>query len=454
LEDQCIIVTSSPTDGGFDDGGEDSSDTIAVKKIGKLIVKSPYSNKECLNLEARLRESVRQRFQEEAKKTTASASDAEKCEYKGSVVCYKTGNNILNVINSALSNNGTSKVSEKWECIPKKDAGKKRPSSNTGNNTGSRTGNNTSSGSLLDSLRNSLLSALSQPYYNPAPTNPVKCGANQTTSTNIFGRAECKNKTETKPQCIIAASKEEIKAGERVTIKWKTKGAEKVSITDIGSSVPKSEEKIVRPTETTTYKLTATGKGRNNTKTCEVKVVVDGEIDGAIGASPPNLSCSPNTIQKDRSSEIKWACPSSADSSEGFGIDTGGRISGDVTVSPGYNTQYSVACLDKDKKVIGKNSCSVSVGEPKYDMLVYPSSASRGDRVRVSWASLFMKSCRVTGPRGFAYNKTQGVVLTEPFSEIVVGVPSRNLTAAVYTIECESVFGSTVSRDVTVRFKK
>ncbi|QSH39157.1 hypothetical protein JXR01_02520 [Candidatus Kaiserbacteria bacterium] len=270
----------------------------------------------------------------------------------------------------------------------------------------------------------------------------------------VDGRTVCKKEGTAVPQCLLDASKKEILSGETVVIRWRTASSETVSISGIGADLPKSSETTIRPAETTTYELTATGSGDDNIKMCEVTVVVEGsDALGPTGSSPPQLSCVPNTIRKDRPSTLKWACTTAATSSQGIGIDTEGKVSGEVTVTPDHNEEYAVQCLDEDGIEIGRNTCAVTVGEPQYDIVVEPEEAERGDRVRVAWSSLFMKSCKVTGPRGFGYTNPQGVVITEPFSFDKESVPDRQIRAAIYTLECESEFGTQATKDVTVEFK-
>jgi hypothetical protein len=252
------------------------------------------------------------------------------------------------------------------------------------------------------------------------------------------------------PSCILLANKNTIQLGESVTLRWRTANAEKIDITGVGENVPHNQDKIVKPQETTIYKLIARGKDSNRTKECTTTITVENRSDGETGSQPPQLSCTPGTIPRGGNATVKWACVASADSSSGENVATGGKLASEVEVSPQNNTQYSVSCM-QDGKEIGKSSCSVLVGEPIFDILVSPTTAKRGDRVRVSWASLFMKSCRVTGPRGFDYTRQQGVIITEPFSLDSTQVPNQNIRAAIYNIECDSIFGKTFSRDVTVR---
>lgn len=275
------------------------------------------------------------------------------------------------------------------------------------------------------------------------------------TKTVQNGRVVC-TRTAVKPQCVFSANKEDILSGETVILKWSTKNAQRVNVTGVGNNLSPNGEATVKPTKTTVYTLTAigTGSGADSTEMCETTVVVDGAgVTGPTGSAPPQLSCTPNPLQKGRSSTIRWACTSAAVKSGGVGIDTGGRISGEATVSPNFNTGYAVTCLNEDDEEIGRNTCALTVGESIYDIVVEPEMARRGDRVRVSWSSLFMKSCRVTGPRGFDYSNTQGVVITEPFSASENTVSDQQIRAAIYTLECESQFGGAFTKDVSVQFE-
>ena len=297
---------------------------------------------------------------------------------------------------------------------------------------------------------------LSQLFYSNRNTssnssNPQSCTSGYVKAV-VDGRTVCKKESATLPQCLLVASKESILAGETVTVRWRTTNAEEVNISGIGSNLPKSSETTIRPSETTKYELIAIGSGSQK-KMCEVTVVVEGGSTlGPTGSSPPQFSCTPGTLLKGRASTIKWACTAAADGAVGKGIDIKGKLAGEVTVTPDYNTEYSVTCFNGDDE-IGKNSCAVEVGQPVYDIIVEPIKAGRGDRVRVAWSSLFMNSCNIKGPRGFDYKSTQGVVVTEPFSFDKESVPDRQIRAAIYTLECNTQFGTKVTKDVTVDFK-
>jgi len=380
-------------------------------------------------------------------KTDVKKEDANSCSWKGAVVCYdKDG-----------AGSG-----DTWECKKKADANTEAPGVEPPPPGSGGSGGFGGLGGLLDGLKKALGGLFGGGGGSPSggggssgggrsPFDDQQCPAGYV-ETNVNGRATCEKEKTEKPQCILVPSKEKIAKGESVTLRWRvTDNADSVTITDIGTGLAKNSEKTITPEETTTYTLVV--RNDAGSAECDTTITVDGEGSGPTGSAPPQLSCAPGTIKKGNDATVRWACTTGAISSVGSGIDTKGKVSGIVTVSPDHNTQYSVTCKSGDTE-LGTNQCAVSVGEPIYDILVYPTTAKRGDRVRVSWASLFMKSCTVQGPRGFDYTRPQGIVITEPFALDDTQVPNRDIRAAIYSIECESQFGGTFSRDVSVKFSE
>ncbi len=262
---------------------------------------------------------------------------------------------------------------------------------------------------------------------------------------NADGSPSCRKKAVANiPQCAIAASKNDIKSGEKILVRWKTVDANTVNIDGIGAGVSADGEKYLTPEVTTTYTLTA--KNKSGEKQCSTTIVVDGVVDGPSGAYPPRVSCTPPIIRGGDSAKISWECSGGADSSKGIGFDTKGALIGTMVVQPQANTGYRVKCL-KNGKEIGANMCSVRVGDAQYDIIAYPKEVAVNERARISWASLLTESCRVTGPRGFDYAHTEGVVITEPFGNVSTS------TTAVYTLTCKTKLGNTVTKDAVIRRK-
>jgi len=374
--------------------------------------------------------------------TKATDAEAASCAWKGAVVCYKQG------------------TTGEYTCKKKIEL--------TGANASTTTQAQTPSQSFADRFKNLMSNLTGQQQSPSAPSSSQSSSNNQRPSstsgssgcpagysqTTQSGRTICtKSGGETvEPQCLLLASKENVKSGESTTLQWRTSDAESVQIEGIGSNLSKNSQKVVRPMKTTQYKLVAKGKGSGSEKTCEVTVVVDG--DATTGTMPPVMDCTSDVIKKGQSGNVSWACPRGTSKSAGEGLKTNGRIQGKVTVRPEYNTEYEVSCLDTKGEEVGKSSCAIAVGKPVFKLLAQPAQAKKGERIRVTWASLFMKSCRVQGPRGFDYTKTQGIVVTEPFVQDGNQGAQIQIKAANYSISCESVFGDSFSQDVAVRFKK
>jgi len=75
------------------------------------------------------------------------------------------------------------------------------------------------------------------------------------------------------PTASFSASKTSINKGQSTTLRWSTTRASSVSITNIGS-VSKSGSKVVLPSSTKTYKLTASGPGGSVSKSLTISVSV------------------------------------------------------------------------------------------------------------------------------------------------------------------------------------
>tara|TARA_B100000745_G_scaffold53689_2_gene31887 strand:- start:6245 stop:8476 length:2232 start_codon:yes stop_codon:yes gene_type:complete len=379
---------------------------------------------------------------------SANQSDKNVCAWKGAVVCSQTDPS----------------DSDSYECKKKADFGDtskppvatippsvtpQPPSAN--NPTTPCTGaacalrNVTQkSGGFLQNMFQQLLTATLGGGNNNCPTGYAPAqGGNQ--NQQQTGRPNCVQKPQVpKPQCVMAVNTSSITAGEKVRLRWKTANAKTVEISGIGTNVGAEGERVLTPGATTTYVLTARNEG--GVQSCEKRVVVDGDVsDGSTGTYPPRVSCNPGVITQERSSTVSWACTAEADASTGVGVDTKGQTSGSSTVNPEGNSEYTVQCM-RAGQVIGTNSCTVTVGDPQYDIIAYPKSVAAGEKVRVSWASIFMDNCRVTGPRGFDYARTQGVVITEPFDP----QDPTFVEEAIFSLSCQTQFGETITQEAKV----
>ncbi len=349
--------------------------------------------------------------------TSATLADANTCAWKGAVVCFSSvGSNTLT-------------------CKKKSDIRLEKLSS-TNTPPPAKTG---CSGNAAKKIQCYIQGVFKDPNKRKSIAKGFLNGLKQ-----VFSKKKGDSSNIPEPQCLIEASKSGIKEGEQVSIRWKTANTTSVSIEGIEGDVSKTGLKVVSPTQTTTYKLIAIGGG-NKRKECQTTVEVTKTNEGPTGAYPPTLSCLPKLIKKEEPATIEWSCPSNSDGSEGIGIDTNNELEGRVSISPNNNSNYSVKCLLEGEE-IGGNTCAVSVGNPLYDIISYPASVKEGEQVKITWASLFMSSCRVEGPRGFDYTSSHGVVITEPFE---VGV-SGSIASANYDLTCRTQFGDLVSKEIEV----
>ncbi|PCI30835.1 hypothetical protein COB52_00685 [Candidatus Kaiserbacteria bacterium] len=358
----------------------------------------------------------------EARKTasTATLDDIKTCAWKGAVVCFSSvGSKTLTCKKKA--DIAIKNITSAGPVTPP-------PSTQTG-----------CSGNAAKKIQCYIQGVLKDPNKRKSIAKGFLDGLK-----NVFSKKKGGSSNIPEPQCLIEASKSGIKEGESVSIRWKTANTTSVSIEGITGDVSKTGLKVVSPTQTTTYKLIAIGGG-DKRKECQTTVEVTKTNEGPVGAYPPTLSCLPKLIKKEEPAVIEWACPPEADGSEGVGIDTNNELTGSVSISPENNSNYSVKCLLEGEE-IGRNTCAVSVGNPLYDIISYPSSVKEGERVKITWASLFMTSCRVEGPRGFDYTSSHGVVITEPFE---VGA-SGSISSANYDLSCRTQFGDLVSKKVEV----
>ncbi len=257
------------------------------------------------------------------------------------------------------------------------------------------------------------------------------------TSKNNGKDSDKKNeKQDIVPSCVLSFDKDSIKSGEKITIKWKTSNAVSATLKDSGGQIASgtSGQITVYPSESQSYTLTAKSKN-GKTKTCTKSVTVSD--------NPVKLSCSPDVVEGGSSVQIDWSCPAGY-SLESSNFDANGD-SGSLAKTVSESTDFTLTCV-KDAEVL-EASCHVQVANPQFEIIAYPLQVKRDEKARVSWASVYMNSCNVKGPRGFDYSRNYAVVLTTPF-------PSEDRIyddTATYTITCTGKWGKEYSKDVSIK---
>jgi hypothetical protein len=120
--------------------------------------------------------------------------------------------------------------------------------------------------------------------------------------------------------------------------------------------------------------------------------------------TPPSLSCLPSTVSPAGADTVcTWSASATNYTScvgSGPGFTTGGAISGTKQVSVPNTTTYSVNCTGAS----GSSSASqpVTVQSPHVTSLLSanPTRVQKGGSTVLSWQSVGMSSCSVTGPLG------------------------------------------------------
>jgi outer membrane protein OmpA-like peptidoglycan-associated protein len=100
------------------------------------------------------------------------------------------------------------------------------------------------------------------------------------------------------PTVWFSASPDVINKGQSATLTWQVSNASSVEIEGIGTVEPSGSKKV-KPTESTTYTLTATGDGGTRVSTVEIEI--------AAGPVPVILfSINPESIQTGQPATLKW----------------------------------------------------------------------------------------------------------------------------------------------------
>jgi len=141
------------------------------------------------------------------------------------------------------------------------------------------------------------------------------------------------------PTIIFSASSETIKPGESVTLTWMTTNATEVTIEGIGP-VQASGSRRVRPTESTTYTITAKGDGGTHTESAQIEVVEE------LATAPTVMfNVNPESIQKGSTATLSWMTTDATDVKiEGIGPVP---MKGTRRVKPTETTTYTITATGK-----------------------------------------------------------------------------------------------------------
>ena len=253
-------------------------------------------------------------------------------------------------------------------------------------------------------------------------------GATQRATVTVTVGAAISN-----PRIIrFEATPTNIAAGESSTLSWTTDGATSVSINGVGTNLPANGSRVVTPTQTTTYTLTATAADGSSV-TAPAIVTVGGTSSRIL-----QFSLNPTTINAGGSSQLCWQVEGASTVSISPGIGTV-KATDCVTVSPTGTTTYVLTATNGSASVTA--SATLTVGGVK--ILSFTSSpefsTSAGNPVVLSWTTSGATSVIITG-NGFPGG-------TLPVSGSVTVNPNTNVD---YTLTAYGPGGQTVSAVIHV----
>jgi hypothetical protein len=220
-----------------------------------------------------------------------------------------------------------------------------------------------------------------------------------------------------------------ITSGESATLSWTTEGANRVTISGIAGDLPTSGSRVVSPTQTTTYTITAFGAdGRSVTS--PLIITVGGGVARIL-----QFSLNPTTIDPGGSAQLCWNVEGATSVTIAPGIGTV-KNTDCVTVTPSATTTYTLTANNGAGTASVTATAALTVGGVR--ILRFTSSpefsTSAGNPVVLTWETSGATSVIITG------NEFPGGTL--PVSGSVTVRPNTNVD---YTLTAYGPGGQSVS---------
>ncbi|MHB1348851.1 MAG: carboxypeptidase regulatory-like domain-containing protein [Desulfobulbaceae bacterium] len=169
-----------------------------------------------------------------------------------------------------------------------------------------------------------------------------------------------------------------IKAGESATLTWTATDAQTVTIDQGIGTVAVSGSRQVSPTQTTTYRLTATGPGGTTGANITITVLHD----------PPTatLTAEPVTVEWGNPVTLTWQT-NGADQvtiDQGVGsVDT----SGSKTLTPEESTTYTLTATGPGGTTTAKADVTVTYPVPTVTLTATPVTITAGESATLAWST-------------------------------------------------------------------
>jgi hypothetical protein len=197
------------------------------------------------------------------------------------------------------------------------------------------------------------------------------------------------------PQIIrFEATPTNIITGESSTLSWTTSGADRVDISGVGTNLPLNGSRVVSPTVTTTYTLSATAGTGADARTVMAPVVVT--VTSGQAARIVTFSLNPTTINVGGSSQLCWNVENATTVSITPGIGTV-KAMDCITVSPSSTTTYILTAFNGTGSVTASATLTVGVVKILTFSQTPEFSTSAGNPVVLTWTTSGATSVIITG---------------------------------------------------------
>jgi outer membrane protein OmpA-like peptidoglycan-associated protein len=227
---------------------------------------------------------------------------------------------------------------------------------------------------------------------------------------------------EAEPIVLFTASPDLVEIGQTVTLNWQTTNATEVTIEGIGT-VPESGTRKVKPTESTTYTITATGEGGSKTISVDVEV--------ASGPVPTIIfTASPDIVQKGGTVNLNWQTTNATEVSiEGIGTVP---ATGTRKVKPTENTTYTLTATGVGGTQTATAEVEIAAGPvPVIMFSANPETVVTGHPVKLNW--------QVTNATDISIDNGVGVVQAKGTKQV------KPEQSTVYTLTATGEGGTVTS---------
>jgi hypothetical protein len=285
------------------------------------------------------------------------------------------------------------------------------------------------------------------PLSGSRAVTPARTTQYQITARNRAGEVSATTTivVEDVPRALLTAcqvSPTNILAGESATIFWSAQNAESVTITGGIGSVDPSGSRMVSPTQTTTYTITAQGAQGTPAATCTVTVTVmeRGEAPRIVA-----FTANPMTILAGDSSTLSW----NVENADTITISpTVGTVSatGTRSVTPSATTEYTLTATNRFGSETARTTITVNPRPQPADNPTLTSCAANpatitttGGTATIAWAQTNATTVTVSNFPG-----------TVPLNGPITVSPTQTTTYVITATGAQGTTPATCSVVVTV----